>query len=221
MASRAADVTPATVWIQALLTFCAKIAIEARFTIFYFTFWKTDRRKQRGENHSFRLTHSFSFTPRFSVFVLNSLKYFLSFQNSSALLTWTHLAEEKPRQTALQRDEKKNLNFPLRDLLVIKRLRVYLGRYFMSNKNTCSTGLFLGGGGGAFGGHEWVPPGVYCSSESLSVSLSLQREFLHTSDLQKQHIWNLDSEKQGQKKKDIPENIWFHPPNSGFYIWMN
>lgn len=43
---RAADVTFATVWIQALLTFCAKIVIETCFTIFYFTFWKTKRKQK-------------------------------------------------------------------------------------------------------------------------------------------------------------------------------
>ena len=45
---RAADITSPTVWIQALLTFCAKIAIETRFTIVYFTFWKTQERQKES-----------------------------------------------------------------------------------------------------------------------------------------------------------------------------
>lgn len=48
---RAADVASPTVWIQALLTFCAKIAIETRFTIVYFTFWKTQER-QKGRDQT-------------------------------------------------------------------------------------------------------------------------------------------------------------------------
>lgn len=43
----ASDVTSPSVWIQALLTFRAKIAIETGFTIFYFTFWKRQGRQER------------------------------------------------------------------------------------------------------------------------------------------------------------------------------
>lgn len=44
----AAYITSSAVRIQALLTFCAKIAIETCFTVVYFTFWKTrGRHKQR------------------------------------------------------------------------------------------------------------------------------------------------------------------------------
>lgn len=45
---RAADITSSTVWIQALLTFCAKIAIKTCFTIFNFTFWKTQEKQRQS-----------------------------------------------------------------------------------------------------------------------------------------------------------------------------
>lgn len=58
LAWRAADITSPTVWIQALLTFCAKIAIETRFTIVYFTFWKTKREDQMKGSNQFQ-SHCF------------------------------------------------------------------------------------------------------------------------------------------------------------------
>lgn len=44
---RTADITSSTVWIEALLTFCAKIAIKTCFTIVNFTLWKTQE-TQKG-----------------------------------------------------------------------------------------------------------------------------------------------------------------------------
>lgn len=89
-------------------------------------------------------------------------------------------ALELCEQTALQRDEKKSLDFfPPRDLLVIKRHKVYLGGYFMRStpvKNTCNTGLIFGGLQGV--ASEDRQEGI----ASVSLSFSLKSGFLHTSD---------------------------------------
>lgn len=43
---RTAGETPPSVWVQALLTFCAKVSAKTRLTVFYFTFWNEETQKK-------------------------------------------------------------------------------------------------------------------------------------------------------------------------------